>query len=327
MIAELLFQVFAGIPGAPPPMDEARVREWLSSTNDRERSFALYYAGERGFTQFIPQIIEVARDSNQLLPWSLDALIRLRADVPVDVLHTAWKDHRAATLILAARNPSHVRDFVPHVLSDGLKDEEWLAVSNLLVAARSPKVAFSLLQNLRVAWLVTVRDPGSQVMSGGSGMAFMVGCCGLGVPGHLPRPFYRLVQRPATSDVLVAPGRRAIHYRRTLDCNETGEFVDRNEAAAEYLGELLKQDTFQTRRSHGLDWRGPTNFLTELGKLRASTWWEYRKIVDGLIAEKLLTRGEARQLRFEISWSFPDAREVKQSPLPQWPHLERLSYR
>jgi hypothetical protein len=336
MVLSIALQVLLHVPGTPGtwvlpvPTDEAGVRAWLESSSHRENAWALYLAGERGWRQFIHPLVETAKTPDDLSYWAIDSLIRLNAKVPIEVVRNAWPKSRAAALILVARNPAHVREFLPTVLSETLRNEEWLAVNNLLVAARSNKVAFPLMQGLRISQSILVRDSGFGIGEIPSiGVDSSIECGVSGMPNdYPPTPCYQLSPQRNREDAVLAPGYHPIYYSRTFDYSAPRIAIDRDATTIEYLGTLLESPLdLQSEQRQEINWRGPRQFMIELGRIRAQLWARYREITDCLIAGELLTEREADVLQFEVRWHFSDVREKNQTALPIWPHRELLTYR
>ena len=99
-----------------------------------------------------------------------DALIHLEAVVEAEALgpflerrHGYGHDHAAAAIVLAIRsgNPHALLELFDVLDRDAQSWEEgWLALGNVLAAAKSPGFAARLVQGVEIDVEVTVRDPG-----------------------------------------------------------------------------------------------------------------------------------------------------------------------
>lgn len=282
--------------------------------------------------QFIPDLHRALAGADwKVRLLGIEGLIQLRSQVLPDELRGIATNFRESALVLAARHPAQFQDSLVTLLRGQLGSEEWLAVNNLLVKLKSPNVAGPLMQGLCLKIQVVLRDAGSNnigfVLDG-------LACASAG--GELrpddypPRYGYRLKSYGDQGDSLLAPGRRPVFVRRTLDWRFASVSIDRTAAGFEYLEDLLGPENLLDLRSGGLEiMESPTvtTYMTGLGRLRAKTIASYRRVEQTLLNLKLLTAKEAAGLHFEIAWNIEDRRDTsKNVKLPQWPATETISH-
>jgi hypothetical protein len=205
-----------------------------------------------------------------------------------------------------------------------------LAVNNLLVKLRSPKVSAPLMQGLRLEIQVVLRDAPSNniggVPGGGAGGVFRDG---LGRGDYPPMHDYYLTLYESPGDSLLAPGRRPVFVRRAVYTgNQSYVVIDRHAARLEYLEDLLGSENHLDLRSERLEIMASpsaTSYMTGLGRIRAETIASYRRVEQALLNLKLLTAEEAAGLHFEIAWNIEDQRVAsKKVKLPEWPKTETI---
>lgn len=86
-----------------------------------------------------------------------DALIQMDATVQPDLVLPFRAEHRAEVMILLARNRG-IESVLLDLLGEDVSDTEWLAVANILLERRSPKLLEKLLVGLPVTHLFEVAD-------------------------------------------------------------------------------------------------------------------------------------------------------------------------
>jgi len=208
------------------------VRALLDSPDHVQVAWGLYLVQKYRLVQFIPDLHRALAGADwKVRLLGIEGLIQLRSQVLPDELRGIATNFRESALVLAARHPAQFQDSLVTLLRGQLGSEEWLAVNNLLVKLKSPNVAGPLMQGLCLKIQVVLRDAGSNnigfVLDG-------LACASAG--GELrpddypPRYGYRLKSYGDQGDSLLAPGRRPVFVRRTLDWRFASVSIDRTAA-------------------------------------------------------------------------------------------------
>jgi hypothetical protein len=227
-------------------------------------------------------------------------------------------------LILLARAFKENQEVLRSLTKQDMDPKEWVAVYNLLVWNKAPGVAAELLADLTVHITVTVYDasgPGpGHGGSGGSGSR----CGGIGFrPGFPPLYLYVLADRAQPGDVVLAPGRHPIYYRRQQTCSTSYSSIDRNVYRYDYLADLLlTQPEYLPLRpevSRTVAWKGADEYLAELEAARQQANAGFESLVRMLKERDLATSRETDGLRPRVEFTVSDQRANQQPPLPTEP--------
>jgi hypothetical protein len=320
--------------GAQPPVvsptddvEQRIVAGLLASPDPGQQAWGAQLAGNYGQTKFVPDLrrLLVATHPDVQLQ-ALDSLIRLKAEAPSDELLLLWPTHRTPVLILLARAAKENQEVLRSLSKEDLDPKEWVAVYNLLVSNKAPGVAAELLAGLKVRVTVTVRD-GPDVGPGyGEGGSVGVAMCGgPGFrPGFPPLYLYVLADYALPGDVLLAPGRHPIHYRRQQTGSNSYSVIDRNVYRYDYLADLLmtQPECLPLRRevSRIVTWKGADEYLAELQAAREQVEASFQSLVRMLKERDLATSRETDGLRPQVEFNVIDKRANQQPPLtvPEW---------
>jgi hypothetical protein len=314
--------------GAQAPADAVEQRivaGLLAAPDPGQQAWGAYLAGNYGQTKFVPELRRLLTATHpDVQLQALDSLIRLGAKVPAEELLLLWPTHRAPVLILLAMAPQDNEPPLRSLTRDDLNPKEWTAVYNLRVANKAPGIAAELLSELTVHVSVRVRD--SETLGpgyGGTGGGGVV-CGGSGFrPGFPPLYSYKLVDLPAQGDVLLAPGRHPIYYRRDLSTSTSFNAIDKNIFRFEYLADLLAtqpdQLPLQPAILREVVWKGAEAYLAELRDAREQVNRGFQGLMRQLQERELLTGREADGLRPQVEFTVIDGRAERQPPLPEVP--------
>lgn len=319
--------------GAQPPVvspaddiEQRIVARLLASPDPGQQAWGAQLAGNYGQTKFVLDLrrLLVATHPDVRLQ-ALDSLIRLKAEVPSDELLLLWPAHRTSVLILLARGAQENQEVLRLLSKEELDPKEWVAVYNLLVSNKAPGVAVDLLAGLKVHITVTVRDgadvgPGYGAGEGGG----VARCGGMGFRPGFPRLYYYVLADYALpGDVLLAPGRHPIHYRRQQTGSNSYSAIDRNVYRYDYLADLLMtQPEFLPLRpevSRIVTWKGADEYLAELQAARQQADAGFQWLVRMLKERDLATLRETDGLKPQVEFNVIDKRANQQPPLPAAP--------
>ncbi len=290
----------------------------LASADPAEQAWGAHLAANYQQTKFVPDLRRFLTASHpDVRLQALDALIRLKADVPAGELMPLWPTHRTPVLILLAADAKKNEDNLHSLTREDLDSKEWVAVHNLLVLTRAPGIVAELLSALQVHVMVWVQDSGrfgpgyGGGIGGGSSM-----CGGAGMrPGFPPLFYYALVDVPSPGDVMLAPGRHPIFYRRSQNPSNSAVTIDRNVYRFEYLADLagvaVKDLPLQPTVSLTVTWKGADAYLAELRVARQQVLANFATL------SRMLEEPDAGLP--QIEFTVMDIRVNQQSPLPETP--------
>lgn len=298
----------------------------LASPDPGQQAWGAQLAGNYGQAKFVPDLRKLLVGTHpDVQLQALDALIRLNAEVPSDELLLIWPTHRTPVLILLARAAQENLEVLRSLTKEELDPKEWVAVYNLLVSNKAPGIAAELVGALKVRVTVTVRDsaevgPGYGAGEGGS----IASCGGIGFrPGFPPLHLYVLADRAQPGDVVLAPGRHPIHYRRQQTGSSSYSSIDRNAYRYDYLADLLmtQPEYLPLRRevSRAVDWKGADEYLAELQAARQQVEADFQSLVRKLKERDLVTSRETDGLKPKVDFEIFDGRANQQPPLPAAP--------
>lgn len=217
-----------------------QIQNLLSSREPGQLAWGAYLAGESGQRAAVPLLIPLLRHAHpdvQLA--SIDALIRLRADVPSENLKALRIDGSFdATLVLLSFNPRKHSSVLLDLLDRPLDHTEWTAVSSLLWTSPPPGYAARLLREWKLQSTVEVKDSPTGISCGGSGYII------LAKPerdrsGFPPIWHYVLrtgvVMPEATA---IADGPHPISFQRETRPRSGGSLAPRHDFRRDYLQSL-----------------------------------------------------------------------------------------
>jgi len=133
-------------------------------------------------------------------------------------------------------------------------------------------------------------------------------CCGMpSFPRDLPpAAIYQLVLTPDRGDVLVAPGKHPVYYRRTLGACRGGSFreVDRQQYRLDYLAELsrLSPDTIKQALAPStiIQWTAPDAYSSQVEAAVSAQQAAILQLLESLHSGGGLEHEEADALQLRI---------------------------
>ncbi|HWS89165.1 MAG TPA: hypothetical protein VN282_19490 [Pyrinomonadaceae bacterium] len=326
---------------APPsPFGEAEAGRLLRSQVNRERAWGAYLAGAYGAKEHAPLLVGLLEapglaaggwEETAVLQAALDALIRLDAEVPAEVLRTLPQHFSNEVLILLTRSPEKNQDALLETFAwldeSANPGARWLAAGNLLAALKARGFAARLLGGLKVEAGVTVLDGdishGSGLGSGGGGGC---GCGGDFYPrtDFPPVGYYVLTGAAQPGAVVVVAGQRPVFYLRTPYPGGGGCYFLSPPADAvrvEYLAALLDTTEealgFDARPSFTLVCKDTKQCRRELAAVRGRVEQSYAAVVGRLVEKGLLDGTADAPASPPMTFTLFDERRRKTFPLPE----------
>jgi hypothetical protein len=327
------------------PVDAVEVVAQLRSGDPARTAWGAYHAGRQGLKRVVPRLVEMLRPHPTRTgeAWdftthaTLDALIRLEARVPGDLLAAHFRGRASVlALILLAREPDRNRAVIlalfdrwanggSHVSIDAL------AAGNLLAGVKAPGFSARILRRISMRLLLYIREPGA---FGGRGDRRNLRAGSHDARITLPEGFppfvqYRLETGPSSDGSrLVADGTRPVRYVRVertgrhFIAGRSGMGIRTEHVTREWIASMLgcgPEDLgIPSKDSHSMDWTSEDAYLTWATGRRDRLVAMYWKVVRGLIARDALTVGEARALAPSLAVEVRDQREAP-SALPPIP--------
>ena len=298
-VAALLISA-AGLP-AQSRDTERKILDQLDSNDYAELAWGAYSAGEEGLTQLTPKIVPLLglRDP-RLQAVAIDALIRLRADVPeqslVELVETGQLD---PVLILLSRNPERHTDFLMRLLDGPLTGLQWVAVNNLLSAEPPPGFAAKLLREWKIKYTLTVHEKSPYASLGeGSGFGSM-GVRGKtdSFPGFPPIFVDTIHQSFETGDSVLVQEPFPLYFRRGQTYTSDSADVNRDALRpgyVRYLARAAKDDpAVRLPSKPQFEWVDSDKYRSDAAGLLEAIRRPVKVIVDRLIALGLLTDSDA----------------------------------
>jgi len=328
-----------------PARDTETILARLQDPRPSEIAWGAYLAGEKGVKDAIPHLVRHLRPDpiRSGEAWALvdrallDALIRLDAKVPAEVLvprlHT---DRRVLALILIGREPTRNRGLLLDRYDRGLEDPGFLdigtvAVGNLLAGSRAPGFAVRVMRRAPTRLTIHVREPGRGTVGLGSSFSVGSGDGHRRIPeGYPPYVVYEFREAgPRSRDKLFAHGPHPIVYRRTsrrgtrIGTGFTRIRYDRAEVLNGWIAAMIGTKPslvrIPRREVSTVHFTRADGYLAEAVRARDAIlktyWFAARRLLD----RKLLTLAEAKSLEFSVTVAIEDEREDRSVALPPLP--------
>lgn len=317
---------------------DAEAVRLLKSEGHRERAWGAYLAGARGLEEHAPLLVALledprlaagGREAALVRQAALDALIRLDAEVPAEVLRALPRGFSDEAIILLAKSPGENQAALLEIFA-GLDDSahagaHWLAAGNLLAGVKARGFAARLLGALKVEADVAVLDAD---VSHGLGRGYGGGGCGCGASygpdtGFPPVSYYGLTGEAARGAVVVAPGKRPVFYLRAMSPSRNGCHTlppPADVVRVEYLAALL--DTtgsglgFEALPSFTVICKDTRQCRRELAGVRVKVEQAYAAVVGRLVEKSLLDGVGDAPASPAMTFTLYDERRRKTFPLP-----------
>jgi hypothetical protein len=321
--------------------------EWLSSEDPQRVAWGAWLARQDHQTALVAVLIEkveeyqpneefsfqtVERDRHDALLAVLDALIELRAPVPVQAARKLYPEFAAQSIILLVRSPEDAQSSALDIFHIAEANWTWLAVGNLLLKNRTPGFAALLLSQFTEHMEVSVIDSGIAGGSagGGSECGFSVGRPKAGWPAV---GLYFLNQFPERLPNLTAAfligGETPVYYWRHDQGNYDNPTAspgacddgNRDEYRAQFLNKLMepwfsgiKLDAYPHTT---IEWKGEADYRQQLIRIVKEQRSKFHGAVVFLQdSAQVLTPSEAAPLRLRLEFIIRDDRSQQSVPLP-----------
>ena len=321
--------------------------EWLSSADPVRVAWGAWLARRDRLTELVPVLIEkveeyqpneefsfqtAERDRHDALLVVLDALIELRAPVPVQAARKLYPEFAAQSIILLVRSPEDAQSSALDIFHIAEANWTWLAAGNLLLKNRTPGFAALLLTQFTEHMEVSVIDSGhgGGVGGGGSECGFSSGGPKAGWP---PVGLYFLDQFPNRFPQLTAAfligGETSVYYWR----NEPGNYDNptaspgacddgnRDQYRVQYLNKLMepwlpgiKLDAYPHT---AIEWKSEADYRQQLIGIAEEQRARFHSVVAFLQdTAQVLTPSEAAPLKLRLEVVIRDDRSRRSVPLP-----------
>lgn len=330
----------AGESQSFPTAADAEAARLLKSEVSRERAWGAYLAGAQGLAGHAPSLVGLLEDPRLAAGgWeegivrqaALDALIRLDAKVPAEVLRALPRDFLDEVIILLANSPEENQSALLEIFQ-GLDDSgraggRGRAAANLLAGTKARGFAATLLGALKVEAGVVVLD--GDISHGiGTAPGYGSGGCGCGAfyepNGDFPPVgYYGLTTEASRGAVVVAQGKRPVFYLRFISPDRYG--CDRPPPPAdgvrvEYLAALLDTTEgelgFDPRPSFTVICADARQCRRELAGVRAQVAQSYAAVVARLVEKGLLDGVGDAPASPPMTFTLYDERRRRTFPLP-----------
>jgi hypothetical protein len=322
--------------------------EWLSSDDPQRIAWGAWLARRDHQTALVPVLIEkveeyqpneefsfqtVERDRHDALLVVLDALIELRAPVPVQAARKLYPEFAAQSIILLVRSPEDAQSSALDIFHIAEANWTWLAAGNLLLKNRTPGFAALLLTQFTEHMEVSVMESGfgraGGVGGGGSECGFSPGGPKAGWP---PVGLYFLNQFPerlSYSATFLIGGETPVYYWR----NEPGNYDNptaspgacddgnRDEYRAQYLNKLMDpwspRIKLEAYPRTTIEWKGEADYRQQLNRIAEEQRTAFQRGIAFLQdTAQVLTPSEAAPLKLRLEFVIRDDRSRQSIPLP-----------
>ncbi|MEE8104528.1 MAG: hypothetical protein V3T86_03235 [Planctomycetota bacterium] len=324
---------------ANEPVEPNSIEGLLAAETPREQALGAYKAADDERKDTIPALrkmlaAEAAKEdggSAILQRTILDSLIRLEAKLPWKELEPYFRRTRTHVMILVLLHAQDHRDLLLDLFDSEkrqLRYLEWVATANALVAQPTPRFAQRLLKDIEITVHLDITSPDQGPRAGG----FASSGSGRGSgritvqQGWPPYAVYYLEKNAGTREVLVAPGRTPIYYRRHVVESGTGGTGGstpkdrRNSDRFGYLAELLgkKRSAIPIDDTHrvGVVFTDDATYKLDAAAARHEAVERFRKLCDQFVALGLLDANVANRIKPRTKYRAFDLRERGSPALP-----------
>jgi hypothetical protein len=324
-----------------PANDEEAARlekAWLHSKDLRLVAWGAYLAGNESRRELIPDLIERTGlndsrwDSNGAATLVLDALIHLKAQVPVErsmgLLHSFSFDQMRLILVSrVADNTAALQQILKE--TGGIATVNWLATADLLALHPPPGFAAQMLAALQPSLTANIVDDQTPPVSGqGGGQS-----CGDRGPapvtiGWPPIRFYGISTKGDTP--LAAGAHPVFYYEAQLDqgepyfsCIPYGREYEMPRGIASDLAKM-KLDDFPLRHEataiiHYID---AASYPEQIRMVLQKANDDFERVISAYLRDGLMTQSEAGELKLAVGEmdlrGAPHAPPLPKRPMFRW---------
>lgn len=301
-------------------------------------------AGLHRLSGTAPELLQVLRRyrSDPSMPGRLvrllatDALVEVGAQLSANEARALDTENAPIpSVVLLSRNPTQHLERLRQIhdaQETGPAGDVWRATGNLLAGEKVPGFAAKLMSAFQMQLEITVVRPGNDPW----GRAVGVGLGGAGgywasgpAPCGFPRlPYYSLTRLPEAGDIVLAPGKTPVYYRRTL--MEAGRF-EQNLSEDSFRSDLTRLawiETmagtrvgvlgFQLESWQEIEFESETSYCEAVRECHAARERAWNSLIQELVAAHALSREEAARLPPRIDIVIRDERDPPGGQLPCW---------
>ena len=302
-------------------VEQQIVSELLASPEPARQAWGAHLAGNYGQVKLLDRIKPLlASPDLDVQAHALDAIIRLGDSVPAATLEVLYEKFPSQSLILLLRSAGN-QPALESLLRTRISDTAWVAVNNTLLRLKSTEAITALLREFTVQLRVLVADDDAgHGFSGGSGGG-TIGCGFKSARNGFPPPvYYSLTNSAELGDVVIAPGRHTVYYRRSHTPGTSSLYIDRNRLRQDYLADLLYLDPkrlpLQASATRIVGWKGEQEYRTSVAAARREMLSAFRSTAGLLAARGLIRESDAASLEPAIQLLITDIRTEPRTPLP-----------
>lgn len=327
----------AQTPRRPPTVSD--VRAGLQSSSSLEVAWAMFSAGEYGYTEVLPDLLPFLetlpptttfkdKERRTLVALLLDALIQLHASVPASSVAPFFKQWPVQTLVLLG-NASERDPVLLDILRDtaGKSEAAWVSAANLLFRSKPPGFAAQLLDGVQIELMIHVFDRQLDgAAAGGIGPGAGIGVGMSDVDNSEPADFppyaeYKFAILARSGAVVLAEGPSIVYYvrhvTRRFPSSWSQSFGPGSFQRLTYVAALMPGVAVPpVNSSVDIKWRSASDFRRRVAAARTALEQSYTRMLDDLVARSLLTSDEAKQHQATVRLELQDLRTNRATKLP-----------
>jgi len=303
-------------------VERKAVLERIFSPQASQQAWGAYLAANYQQRDFIPQIAELLKSTNvNVRLVAMDALIRLQANVPEEILQRVEVDGFDPILILLSRDVNGHAAYLMSLLDRPLPDLDWIATNSLLTSAPPKGFAGRLLKEWNLKLEILVQDSGAGIGgSYGSGCGDVADIAAAGFP---PVVRYTLVTDARPGDTMMVGGVHPVYYRNR-DLGSCGRTIERDQYRLDYLMSLeqVSRDDpeFELPRMPAFKWVDEARLRSDAAGYLSDVRAVLTRIKDRLMERGVLSADESA-LGPKVEVHLLDVRQNQSVFLPiiDWP--------
>ena len=272
----------------PAGMD---VHELLASNDSAQLAWGAEMAARSGRGEYVPELRRLlASTDDRVREQALDALIRLKADVPPEELMQGPPVLRSQVIILAIWNRN--RSVLASLLAENARhDPTWVALNEGLVqAGAGPAYWPELLGEWTIYVVIDVTDPGkAPVIEPGVGGGICGDSFAQDRPGFPPRATYGLFIDPQPGDTVLLSRPKPVYYRRAPSPSGCDIQIDRNDYRGDFI--VYAAGVYPPVKTHyryDIAWTDDQSYAAGVDRLRKDLLADYQRMLDGMVKRKLI---------------------------------------
>lgn len=325
---------FKPLPSDPELRHKMKVRilDKIRSEDQPKSAWGAYQAGKFGLKEYVPALLELVERENNRPPEAspltkkaaLDALVRLDADVPAELLTSRIaEEHYSETMILLARNKEeNQEDLLCFMDRLPIHGKHWWVAAVYLTSVKPPGLAQRLLQGLQFELTIFVYEdlkPRRRGARLGPGMVRSRSK----VSEYDPYPpwsrysFTIASQKFQDKRIVVEYMRHESPQRPQIDC--TADEMLTSYKVRRCLEALLESSLteYPLTQTAYIRWKEEQDYLEKSGTAIEKTKDTFRSMLCLMIAKELITKEEGFKMDPPIRVKVEDRRKKPSAELPQ----------